>query len=808
MNQFDRRMIGRQSRFAFVFQARIVFVIFSAVGAASFPSQRSIRSWTKSCPRPQYRTKRTGMFGDTITTRSTGTMQPLSFVGHLFMCSYSQRGRICNHANRSTPMCTRRKWRGPAALSMSAKKSSATSQFTPLPFLNMASSTLSPGAMSYSTTNNEECALPPDTEDNFSRYSKFLVKNSNGVDGMGGVSNESKEQKETIYWLDTLGEDQCFAYPNGFSESSLNPNAPRPFSVLSWNILAQTLYEAQYQRRKIQQVALSSTTQPQTLPSLTSSPHPHPWPKRLKRIIEILSHSNSDIICLQECEAQSFKDDLVPALSKYGYDGIAQEDARSDKPTSIKEKTKHRDPRNHIVATFWKRDKFEPVGEALVRSRTMTTVLRLKGDTSLNGGEEIREATPNVAVVNVHLEGHPRRFSQRTHQLQHAMSDISKRIENEKKHPSQIENDPTRIGKLNALVLAGDFNCELQSSACSTYLQMGRLGRQAGLGGIHGEDSLVLPPSLLESTEATGVIRPIMEWGRALPEEEISDVNPHPFRRNGMTSAYPAWLGRDDANSHFTFCSELSKRPVPGLDQLWFTSMTLERTALRRMFNDCDTGLWERYFYDDAEVEKRREDERRKVLASGLPSLKCEYPSDHLPIGARFEWKWDECGDSCLLNDCEEDDEECSVDHCVNGGEVRGLNVVDSEGNDVQDDTLQEQLHREQKRTQEHTFETPHEELEYLLHSCPYDSAEQRSDVEFILSPLDPPMSLTTKEKPTPDQMKQLEARREKKAEVLKTASLGVRPWLKKFWKVNKDVGKWDRRKAVQEAKLLEKAMV
>ena len=204
------------------------------------------------------------------------------------------------------------------------------------------------------------------------------------------------------------------------------------------------------------------------------------------------------------------------------------------------------------------------------------------------------------------------------------------------------------IGKLNALVLAGDFNCELQSSACSTYLRMGRLGRKASLGGIHGEDSTILPPSLLETTEATEVIHPIMEWGRALPEEKVSDVDVNPFRKNGMTSAYPAWLGRDDATRHFTFCSELSKRPVPGLDQLWYTSMTLERTSLRTMFVD-DSGLWERYFYDDAEVEKRRDEKRMKVLASGLPSMDCKYPSDHLPIGAAFDWKWEDCGDSCLL---------------------------------------------------------------------------------------------------------------------------------------------------------------
>lgn len=513
-----------------------------------------------------------------------------------------------------------------------------------------------------------------------------------------------------------------------------------------------------------------------------------------------------------ECELQSFKDDLAPALSNFGYDGIAQEDDRPEKPVCLKEASKHRDARNHIVATFWKRNKFEAVGDASVRTRTLTTVLRLKRDNDdddantvedVDGdGKEKNKATPTVAVVNVHLEGHPRRFSERTHQLQHAMTDLSRKIEHERTDPSSPSNNDT-IGKLNALVLTGDFNCELQSSACSTYMRMGRIGRQAGLGGVHGTSALAVPPSLLETTEAMEAIHPIIEWGRALPEEAMADVDPHPFRRNGMTSAYPAWLGKDDARSHFTFCSELSKVPVPGLDQIWFSSMTLERMGLRRMFAD-DSCIWERYFYDDIEVEKRRDEERRTVLASGLPSLECEYPSDHLPIGAILDWKWDDCGKSCLLDENNEVDNDAST-QCVE--EVRGLNVIDSEGNNVQDDASQEKLLQKKQKIIQPIFENPHEELDHLFNCCPYDSEKQRSDVRFILSPLDPPLDLTSKERkrPSPDQLEQLDVRRARKAELLSTASLGVRPWLKNIWKVEKKVGKWDRQKMIEEARRVEK---
>jgi hypothetical protein len=185
---------------------------------------------------------------------------------------------------------------------------------------------------------------------------------------------------------------------------------------------------------------------------------------------------------------------------------------------------------------------------------------------------------------------------------------------------------------------------------------------------------------------------------------------------------------------------------------------------------DDSSSSWERYFYDDVEVERRREDERRGVLATGLPSPGCEYPSDHLPIGAIFRWKRDESrrGDD--------------------GAVCGALHVVDAEGNDVQ--TLAESS-KQRTQMQEHAFANPREELDYLVEYCPYDSDEQRSDVQFVLSPIDPPLSLASSERPTPDQMMQLDARHATKAKLAAMASLSVRPWLKNIWKVNKQVGKW-----------------
>lgn len=497
-------------------------------------------------------------------------------------------------------------------------------------------------------------------------------------------------------------------------------------------------------------------------------------------------------------------------MSDLGYDGIAQEDTRTEKPAaSLKEASKHRDPRNHIGATFWKRDKFELVRDVdvSVRTRSLTTVLRLKegndydeGSSSSrkkfigeknkrnNGNTEDNTMTtiPTVAIINCHLEGHPKRFLERTLQLQHALSDLSKMMvvqQKEARKKKPLDNDG-RSGSskllLNALILAGDFNCELQSSACSTYLRMGRLGRQAGLGGIHGEDALVIPQSLLETSEAAEILHPIIEWGRALPEEKVGDIAPHPFRRNGMMSAYPAWLGKDDARQHFTYCGETNKRPVPGLDQIWYSSMTIERVGLKRMF--VDSGEW-RCISDENVLSQLRDFERRKVLATGLPSPDGKYPSDHLPIGAVFDWKVDDV-------DIKENSDEKHGDGDIRQ-DVRKLQIVDEEGNNVEEAIPQDEP---TAFIEEHqSFSTPNDELTFLMKNCPFDTLEQRSDVEFLLEPINPPLDLTTRTAPTREQLAQLNAKREKKSELLKHSSLGVRPWLKRIWKAEKQVGKWKR---------------
>jgi len=244
---------------------------------------------------------------------------------------------------------------------------------------------------------DEECIVPPsygirgfstrtrDPNSDFSVRGTIISGNEgNGVDFhnpddlRGTVVSKLNDSKNEIVWVETLGENElCQDYDDlqrdrhqreqHLQQEKLEELNQKPFSILSWNILAQSLYESHY--------LASSEINDHNL--RRSDIHPHPWKKRLEIIIKTLSHSQSDIICLQECELQLFKSDLVPAMWELGYEGVAQEDDRPTlgfvhdcvdgahekgsiddvtgnnrwrfKSTDLREKAKHRDPRNHLA---------------------------------------------------------------------------------------------------------------------------------------------------------------------------------------------------------------------------------------------------------------------------------------------------------------------------------------------------------------------------------------------------------------------------------------------------------------------------
>lgn len=498
------------------------------------------------------------------------------------------------------------------------------------------------------------------------------------------------KDKDPFFWTDCLGQKANSAMME--RQSRLFPDTQSPFSLLSWNILSQKLYDVNMVHKYANNIQVYKFS----------------WEQRLEWILDTLIQADADVVCLQEVEYSQYFVDLLPALQKHGYQGVVQGEP------AVKEikRRKGKGSRAHVVATFWKSRRFQPINVTsdemsphMARGRTLTSILQDK------------KSGPILAVVNCHLEGHPNQYAARLRQLQHAMEDLIKRC-------------PLT---LNGLTIAGDMNCELQSSACSTYLRIGRVGRKGGLGGVHGTSSLVVPPSLLLSEEAAACLDPILEWGKPIPNEVLESVPPHPFRRNSLMSSYPPSLGQSDPSSHFTYCAN-PNRPVAGLDQIWFSGFSLTRVALRIPFS--------------------LPQERRQVLSTGLPAP--SYPSDHIPIGTVLGWK------------------NLENVHSVDAG-FRELIVT---------------------KDNFPTTPKPkspimaYAELDMLLVTCPFDSEKQRLELEAIVN--DVPDLPPDNRKPSPEQLRKLSLMRERKKLLLKCASEPVRKTLQRILKLKKIVTSYE----------------
>jgi endonuclease/exonuclease/phosphatase family metal-dependent hydrolase len=245
-------------------------------------------------------------------------------------------------------------------------------------------------------------------------------------------------------------------------------------SILSWNILAQHLFDNT--KRWYQHISPDA---------------PVSWPERSIKIIDELSQTGADIICLQEVEHEAFRYDLLPALKKIGYEGMMQHSRRQ------------RSGHGYGVATFWKKGRFT-LEEACHRSRTM--IITLKDHTD----------GLTLGTINCHLEGNPVKSVTRVKQLQKALSELSTKFTH------------------HDLILCGDMNCQLGSSASSTYLETG--------------------------TSLTG--GQIMDWGQ---EVDFSHVPSHKYTFN---SVFPIDLIKKDPTEYITFVSNPYHYTV-GLDQIW-----------------------------------------------------------------------------------------------------------------------------------------------------------------------------------------------------------------------------------------------
>ena len=127
---------------------------------------------------------------------------------------------------------------------------------------------------------------------------------------------------------------------------------------------------------------------------------------------------------------------------------------------------------------------------------------------------------------------------------------------------------------MHACFVLGDFNCPLQSSACTSYL-------------------------------AFGAVTPgVLEWGR----EAHADTLKVPAHDLKMASAY-----QEARHDDFTFTISGSRGHF--LDHLWYDTRNIQLVDTQALFPN---GL------------------RDQILKVGLPCP--DNPSDHISIGASFSW--------------------------------------------------------------------------------------------------------------------------------------------------------------------------
>jgi len=156
------------------------------------------------------------------------------------------------------------------------------------------------------------------------------------------------------------------------------------------------------------------------------------WDLRSERLHKELVAFDSDILCLQEMEAQHFSSFFQPKLADRGYTGIMQEE--NDKPKDVG------------VATFFKKSKFT-LDWVQSKSRALLTGLRLNHPSDA-------EFPIIIDVANVHLEGNPVKVDTRFSQIKSVLSSLQER--------SQQTKDKTFFS-----LICGDFNCTEESQIYS-----------------------------------------------------------------------------------------------------------------------------------------------------------------------------------------------------------------------------------------------------------------------------------------------------------------------------------------------------
>mmetsp|Transcript_62153 Transcript_62153/g.166402 ORF Transcript_62153/g.166402 Transcript_62153/m.166402 type:complete len:369 (+) Transcript_62153:180-1286(+) len=154
---------------------------------------------------------------------------------------------------------------------------------------------------------------------------------------------------------------------------------PEGFSVLTWNMLAQTFIvdgKASYHHRPAEDTG---------------------WQSRLERLLAELREVRPTVICLQEMSFEHFPE-VAEALGTNGYTGVMQDDR--------------------------KRAPGQPVGAATFFGSGYTMVWDLHRTRTLAIG--LSDGQRIAAVVNCHLEGNPAAWAARVSQLKSCLQQVAK----------------------------------------------------------------------------------------------------------------------------------------------------------------------------------------------------------------------------------------------------------------------------------------------------------------------------------------------------------------------------------------------
>ncbi|XP_029114564.1 protein angel homolog 1 [Scleropages formosus] len=206
------------------------------------------------------------------------------------------------------------------------------------------------------------------------------------------------------------------------SREQAAPGDPFTFTVMSYNILAQELLEANAQLYH------------------HCEPHVLHWEFRLQNILRDFDEWRPDIMCLQEVQENHFTDHLQPALSKLGYSCV------------YKQRT---GAKTDGCAICYRRSSFSQVSVRLVEffrpqievlNRHNVGVVLLLQPVGPSGSEAMAQGPP-LCVATTHLLFNPRRGDVKLAQLAVLLAEIDDAV---KPWKSKGMHCP--------IVLCGDFN--------------------------------------------------------------------------------------------------------------------------------------------------------------------------------------------------------------------------------------------------------------------------------------------------------------------------------------------------------------